>query len=187
LPDLAIRQSGESLRQHGGDQQGTSEPFHGAVRVHKLSLLFDKFPDVQFLPPSCSVRSELKNRPESRALLPKISFQDRTISPPAPYSVRVRQTTVHTQKQVPLRVKGEAVKYLSSLPQFHGIPDESLIRLAERRTGLNVPDRWVAVALIIGNRVPIPVPTPDGRPQGKPSEATTPAKLVAITGGRIAR
>jgi hypothetical protein len=100
--------------------------------------------------------------------------------------VRVRQT-VHTQKQVPLRVKGEAVKYLSSLPQFHGIPDESLIRLAERRTGLNVPDRWVAVALIIGNRVPIPAPMPHERPQARPSEATAPAKLVAIAGGRIAR
>lgn len=99
----------------------------------------------------------------------------------------MRQTTVHTQKQVPLKVKGEAVKYLSSLPQFHGIPDESLVWLAERRTGLNVPDRWVAIALIIGNRVPIPVPMPDGRPQGKPSEATTPAKLEVINGGRIAR
>jgi len=79
------------------------------------------------------------------------------------------------------------VKYLSSLSQFHGIPDDSLIRIAERRTGLNVPDRWVAVALIIGNRVPIPVPTPDGRPQGKSGEAMAPAKLVLITGGRIAR
>jgi len=94
---------------------------------------------------------------------------------------------VHAQKQVPLRVKGEVVKYLSSLSQFHGIPDESLIRIAEHRTGLNVTGRWVAVALIIGNRVPIPVPTPDGRPQGKLSEATAPAKLVVITGGRIAR
>jgi hypothetical protein len=88
---------------------------------------------------------------------------------------------------MPLRVKGEAVKYLWFLPQFHAIPDESLIRLAERRTGLNVPDRWVSVALIIGNRVPIPVPVPHGQLQTKPSEATTPAKLVAITGGRIAR
>lgn len=101
--------------------------------------------------------------------------------------MRVRQTTVHAQKQVPLRVKGEAVKYLASLPQFHGIPDESLIRLAERRTRLNVPDRWVAVALIIGNRVPIPVPAPDGRPQAKSGESAAPAKLIAINGGRIAR
>jgi hypothetical protein len=99
----------------------------------------------------------------------------------------VRQTTVHAQKQVPLRVKAEAVKYLSSLPQFHGIPDESLIRIAERRTGLNVPDRWVAVALIIGNRVPIPVPMLHESPQGGPGEATAPAKLIAITGGRIGR
>ena len=88
---------------------------------------------------------------------------------------------------MPLRIKGEAIKYLSSLPQFHGIPDESLIRLAERRTGLYVPDRWVAVALIIGNRVPIPVPAPHEQPQGKPGEATAPAKLVAINGGRIGK
>lgn len=63
---------------------------------------------------------------------------------------------------MPLRVKPEAVKYLSSLPQFHGIPDRSLIGLAERRTKLHVRDRWVAIALIIGNRVPIPVPVRDG-------------------------
>ena len=49
------------------------------------------------------------------------------------------------------------------------------------------PDRWVAVALIIGNRVPIPVPMPDGRPPAQPSEATAPAKQEAINGGRIAR
>jgi len=99
----------------------------------------------------------------------------------------MKQTKVHNQQQVPLRVKVEAVRHLSSLPQFHGVPDESLIRIAERRTGLNVPDRWVAIALIIGNRVPIPVPMLDGRPQGMPSEATAPAKLLAITGGRIDR
>jgi len=46
-------------------------------------------------------------------LLPKIPLEDRTIFPRAPYSVRVRQTTVHTQKQVPLRVKGEAVKFVA--------------------------------------------------------------------------
>jgi len=88
---------------------------------------------------------------------------------------------------MPLRVSAQGIKHLSSLTQFQPIPDNVLIRLAERRTRLTVPDRWVAVALIIGNRVPIPVPAPDGRTQGKPSEATVPAKLVVITGGRIAR
>ena len=51
LPDLSVRQSGEPLCQHGGNQQNTSEPLHGVVRVHKLSLLFDEFPDRQSLPP----------------------------------------------------------------------------------------------------------------------------------------
>jgi hypothetical protein len=79
----------------------------------------------------------------------------------------------------------EAVKHLSLLSQYHGIPDESLIRLAKRRTGLNVPDRWVAIALILGNRIPIPVPTPHGRPYVKSGVATAPAKLEVITGRRI--
>ena len=88
---------------------------------------------------------------------------------------------------IPLRVQSEAVKYLSSLPQFHGIPDSVLIRLAGRKTRMRVPDRWFAIALILSNRIPVPVPTPPGQPQGTPSEATTPAKLVVITGGRIPR
>ncbi|MFZ0802694.1 MAG: hypothetical protein WBQ09_09735 [Terriglobales bacterium] len=62
----------------------------------------------------------------------------------------------------PLRVTGEAVKYLSSLRQFHRISESILIRLAERRTRLKVPDRWVAIALILSNRIPIPVPPRQG-------------------------
>jgi len=85
----------------------------------------------------------------------------------------------------PLRVSAQGIRHLSSLTQFHPIADNVLIRLAERRTRLTVPDRWVAIALILGNRIPIPVPLPHR--QRKPSEATAPAKLVAINGGRIAR
>ena len=92
---------------------------------------------------------------------------------------------VSASGDIPLRVKSEAVKYLSSLPQFHGIPDSVLIRLAARRTRLSVTDRWVAIALIVRNRIPVPVPSPPAQPQGRPSEATTPAKLELIIGGRI--
>lgn len=53
---------------------------------------------------------------------------------------------------MPLRVSAEGIRHLSSLTQFHPIPDNVLIRLAERRTRLTVPDRWVAIALILGNR-----------------------------------
>jgi hypothetical protein len=87
--------------------------------------------------------------------------------------------------QAPLRIKPEAVRYLSSLSQFHAIPDKSLIRLAHRRTRLNVPDRWVAIALILGNRIPIPVPNPKERPRWQLRKAAPPAKLRLITGGRI--
>jgi hypothetical protein len=89
--------------------------------------------------------------------------------------------------QHPLRVKPEAIKHLSSLPQFHGVPDEALIRIAKRRTRLYVPDRWVAIALILGNRVPIPVPGSNWRPRWQPEESTVPAKLELIHGGRIVR
>ena len=88
--------------------------------------------------------------------------------------------------QVPLRIKPEAVTHLSSLPQFYGIPDQSLIRLAHRRTRLNVPDRWVAIALILGNRIPIPV-AGQGRPRWRLREAeetSARAKLRLIPGGR---
>lgn len=65
---------------------------------------------------------------------------------------------VSASGDTPLRVTAEAVKHLSSLRQFHRIPESILIRLAERRTRLKVPDRWVAIALILSNRIPIPVP-----------------------------
>jgi len=87
--------------------------------------------------------------------------------------------------QAPLRIKPAAVSYLSSLSQFHAIPDESLIRLAHRRTRLNVPDRWVAIALILGNRIPIPV-AGQGRPRWQLKKAAAPAKLRLIAGGRVA-
>ena len=89
--------------------------------------------------------------------------------------------------QAPLRVKPEAARYLASLPQFQGIRDQSLIRLAHRRTRLNVPDRWVAIALILGNRIPIPVPNPNERPRWQLRKAAAPAKLRLIKGGRVAR
>jgi hypothetical protein len=89
--------------------------------------------------------------------------------------------------QVPLRIKPEAVKYLSSLSQFHGIADESLIRLAKRRTGLKVADRWVAIALILSNCVLIPIPGLKVRPRWEVREPMVPAKLKLIHGGRAAK
>jgi len=98
----------------------------------------------------------------------------------------VRPAEVHVPKQ-PLRVTSEGVRHLSSLPQYHGIPDESLIRLAERRTRLHVPDRWAAIALIVGNRIPIPAPGSEPRPRWQVPEAAAPTKLGLIHGGRIVR
>ena len=99
----------------------------------------------------------------------------------------MNHTVAQTETRVFLRIKGDAIRYLSSLLQFHGIPDHSLIRLAKRRTGLRVPDRWVAIALILGNYIPIPVPTPEHRRHVEANRAPAPAKLTLITGGRIGR
>jgi hypothetical protein len=88
--------------------------------------------------------------------------------------------------QVPLRIKPEAMRYLSSLSQFHGIADESLIKLAKRRTGLKVVDRWVAIALILSNGVPIPMPGLKVRPRWEVREPMVLSKLKLIQGGRAA-
>ena len=96
----------------------------------------------------------------------------------------MRAHTTPEPGQVPLRVKQEATTYMSSLTQFHGISDDTLMRLAARRTGLRVPDRWVAIALILGNRIPIPVPA-SGQPKYvRSNEVTAPPKLTVIAGGR---
>lgn len=98
----------------------------------------------------------------------------------------MKAQTAPARGQVHLRINSEGINHLSSLNQFHGIPDESLIRLAERRTRLKVPDRWVAIALILGNRIPIPVPA---QHQNKTAVTRTsaPPKLTVIHGGRFGR
>lgn len=97
----------------------------------------------------------------------------------------MRQTLTQMPKQFLLKVKDEVIKYFSSLPQFQGVPDENLIRLAKQRTGLHVPDRWVAIALLRSNR-PQPCRTIEmsARASGR-SPAST--KLELIIGGRIDR
>jgi hypothetical protein len=98
----------------------------------------------------------------------------------------VRPTKVYIPTQ-PMRVTSEAVKHLSSLSQFHGIRDESLILLAHRRTGLHVPSRWVAISLLRSNLGPIPVPDLKECPKRQVTGTKGPAKLIAIKGGRTYR
>ncbi|HKV81821.1 MAG TPA: hypothetical protein VJP02_26980 [Candidatus Sulfotelmatobacter sp.] len=96
------------------------------------------------------------------------------------------QVLSEVRGESPLRIKPEAIRYLSSLSHFHAASDESLIRLARRRTRLNVPDRWVAIALILGNNIPIPAGG-QGRPRWQIGHATDTATLTAlrlIEGGR---
>lgn len=49
------------------------------------------------------------------------------------------------------------LKKLAGKRQFHGISDELLFKLAHRVTIFRIPDRWVAINLIIANNILIPV------------------------------
>ena len=46
---------------------------------------------------------------------------------------------------------------LQAMEQFYDISDELLFRLARRVTIFRIPDRWVAIRLIVANGIPIPV------------------------------
>jgi hypothetical protein len=47
------------------------------------------------------------------------------------------------------------LKKLAAMKQFHGLSDQTLIRLARRVTVFKIPDRWVAISLILANGIPI--------------------------------
>jgi hypothetical protein len=93
------------------------------------------------------------------------------------------------QNRLPLRIKDEAVRHLAALPQFQGIHTVTLIRLAQLRTKLYVPSRWVAISLLRSNLGPIPVPNLNERPhkQEKPAAPMTRSRLILIKGGHIVR
>jgi hypothetical protein len=88
LPNLSIRQSGESLCQHGWDQHGGGEPLHSVAGAQAPPLLVDEFPDRHSPSPACSVRSGWENCPEGLTLLPK-TFLRNGLNPaiPAGFSV----------------------------------------------------------------------------------------------------
>jgi len=95
------------------------------------------------------------------------------------------------QNTVPLRIKDEAIKRLSSLSQFHGIPDDVLIRLAKLRAKVVVADRWGAIAAIANNPCPLPVPDTKKQAQKQPRwklrGLAAPPRLKLIKGGRSGR
>ena len=89
--------------------------------------------------------------------------------------------------QIPLRIKTEVVGTLSRLPQFHGIADEMLIRIAKRRTRVQVADRWAAIRMLISNPCPIPIVNERPRPRRPLHLHAPPPRLTLIQGGRISR
>lgn len=89
--------------------------------------------------------------------------------------------------QVPLQIKTEVVETLSKLPQFQGIPDETLIRIARQRTRVQVSDRWGAIRMLISNPCPIPVVDDRPKPRRPLRLPAPPPRLTLIRGGRISR
>ena len=49
------------------------------------------------------------------------------------------------------------LRRLKAMEHFHQLSDELLLRLAGRVTVFRIPDRWVAIRLIVANGIPIPV------------------------------
>jgi hypothetical protein len=52
------------------------------------------------------------------------------------------------------------LKKLAAMSQFHSIPDRLLFKIAHHVTFCKIPDRWVAIYLIVENGLPIPVVEP---------------------------
>jgi len=55
------------------------------------------------------------------------------------------------------------LKRLKAKKQFYGLSDELLFKLAHRVTIFRIPNRWVAIHLIVTNNILIPVVTPPDR------------------------
>ena len=51
----------------------------------------------------------------------------------------------------------DELERLKAMEQFHELSDKLLIRLAHRVTIFQIPDRWVAIRLIVANGIPIPL------------------------------
>ncbi len=49
------------------------------------------------------------------------------------------------------------LEQLRAMPQFHDLPDDLLFKLARHVTIFRIPDRWVAIRLILALRLPIPL------------------------------
>jgi hypothetical protein len=97
------------------------------------------------------------------------------------------QPTKMWVNQVPLRIKTEMVETLSGIPRFKDIPDQTLIRIALQRTGVQVADRWGAIRMLLSNPCPIPLVNERQKPRRPLSLPTPPPKLALIRGGRISR
>lgn len=69
-----------------------------------------------------------------------------------------RLTAAEISGAAPLKVRSVAVQFLAAVPEYAELSDECLIQMAREKTvrKLYVPDRWVAIALLLGTRDVLP-------------------------------
>ena len=69
-----------------------------------------------------------------------------------------RLTAAEVKGGAPLTVKAAAIPFLASLPEYANLSDDVLVGMARRKTygRLHVPDRWVAIALLLGAKEVLP-------------------------------
>jgi len=65
-----------------------------------------------------------------------------------------RLTAAEVKGGAPLKVKATVVAFLATLAEYAELSDDVLVEMARRKTygRLHVPDRWVAIALLLGTR-----------------------------------
>ena len=70
-----------------------------------------------------------------------------------------RLTAAEVKGGAPLKVKATVVALLATLAEYAELSDDVLVEMARRKTygRLHVPDRWVAIALLLGTKDVLPI------------------------------
>jgi hypothetical protein len=70
-----------------------------------------------------------------------------------------RLTAAEVRGGAPLKVKAAVIPFLAALSEYADLSDEVVIEMARQKVNrrLHIPDRWVAIAVLLGTREILPV------------------------------
>ena len=69
-----------------------------------------------------------------------------------------RLTAAELNGVPPLKVRAVAIQFLAAVSEYAELSDEALIGMARQKTcrRVHIPDRWVAIALLLGTKDVLP-------------------------------